>query len=173
MRLYRAKIPVIAKDVIAVLVADGDIEVTPENLEEAERDLAAIMEEYTRQDYEFRNRIKDHMSLRSIPYGDYGRIRSAMAEETGHPVGDDVERFLVRQFIENMMISRFVDEVFAEDRDMYKKIMDVVRSHDVDEAEIRTEARTRIKNVREGTVDYELALQGAMREVRKRRGLIT
>ena len=30
---------------------------------------------------------------------------------------------------------------------------------------------SKIKNVSEGTVDYEIALQDAMREVRKRRGL--
>lgn len=172
MKLYRAKIPVIAHEVVKTLTTDGDIEVEGENLEEAERDLQAIMEEFVRRDMDFRNRIKDHMSHRRIPYGEYGRVRSAMAEESGHPLGDDIERFLCRQFIENMMISRFVEEVWSEDKELHRKIMDILRDNDVNEAEIREEAMSKVKNVREGTVDYEIALRNAMRDVKKRRGLI-
>jgi len=172
MKLYRAKIPIIAKEVVDTLVRDGDIEVLPENREEAERDFIAIQEEYIRRDMEFRNRIRDQMANHSIPYNRYGKVRSQMSEETGHPLGDDVERFLCRQFIENLMISRFVEEVWSEDRVLYKKVMAILKSHDVDDREIREEAISHIKNVREGTVDYEIALSAAMKDIRKRRGLI-
>jgi uncharacterized protein len=172
MRLYRAKIPMIAKEVIESLVTADDIEVLPENREEAEQDLVAIMEEYRRRDMRLRDRIKDHMAARKIPYSEYGRTRKRLADENGHPMGDDVERFFCRQFIENLLISRFVEEVYAEDRIMYKKIMEVLTGHDVDEREIRDEAVAKIKNVQEGTVDYEIALQAAVKDVKKRRGLI-
>ncbi len=172
MKLYRAKIPVIAHEVIKILTTDDDIEVEGENIEEAERDLQAIMEEFVRRDMDFRNQIKDYMSHRRIPYGEYGRVRSAMADQQGHPLGDDIERFLCRQFIENMMISRFVEEVWSEDKVLHRKIMDVLKANDVNEAEIREEAMSKVKNVREGTVDYEIALRDAMRDVKKRRGLI-
>ena len=130
------------------------------------------MDEFSRRDSDFRNRIRDYMSNRRIPYNEYGQVRKRMAEQMAHPVGEDIERFLCRQFVENMMISRFVDEVYAEDQVIYRKLMDVLRSHDVDEREIREEAATKVTNVVEGTVDYEIALQNAMREVRKRRGLL-
>lgn len=172
MKLYRAKVPVIAEATVRVLSEEGDIEVDPERREEAEKDLAAIMEEYLRRDQQFRNQVKDHMAARRMPYDQYGRARSRLAEETGHPLGDDVERFLTRQFIENMLISPNIDEVFSEDQVMHKKIMAVLRTHHVDEREIREEAMQKVKNVTEGTVDYEIALQHAMREVRKRRGLM-
>lgn len=172
MKLYRAKIPDIAHDCIEVLVRDGDIEVAADNRAEAEADLAAIMNDFIRRDSEFRERIKDRMSVEEIPYQRYGKLRTQMAENGGHPIGDDVERFLVRQFVENLMISRFIEEVYGDDQAMYKKLMDVVRSHDVDEEELRLDAMSRIKNVREGTVEWEVALQGAMREVKKRRGLL-
>jgi hypothetical protein len=149
MKLYRAKVPQIAKEVVDRLVAEQCIEVKAENREEAERDLAAIMDEYLRRDSELREQIRDHM-----------------------PLNDDVERFLCRQFIENMMISPHVEEVFEEDRVMYKKVMEILKENDVDENEIREEAASRIKNVAEGTVDYELALQDAVKAVKKRRGLI-
>ena len=172
MKLYRAKIPAIAQQVVDRLVAESCIEVRPERREEAERDLAAIMEEYLRRDGELREQIRDHMADQHIQYSEYGRTRKKIADELGHPLGDDVERFLCRQFIENMMISPHVEEVFEEDRVMYKKVMEILKENDVDENEIREEAASRIKNVAEGTVDYEIALQDAMKAVKKRRGLI-
>lgn len=172
MKLYRARVPVIAGQVLGRLVADGDVDVPSENREEAEADLIAIMEEFVRRDIDFRNQIRDYMAARNIPYDQYGRTRQKMSEETGHPLGDDVERFLCRQFIEALLISRFVDEVYGEDKDLHPKIMEVLRGNDVDEREIREEAIEKIKNIREGTVDYEIALRDAMREVKKRRGLI-
>lgn len=172
MKLYRAKIPTIAKAVLERLSADGDIELDQDRREEAEKDLAAVMDEYQRRDNELRERIRDHMADGNIPYSEYGRTRKKLAEEIGHPLGDDVERFLCRQFIENLLISPNIDEVYAEDRALYKKVMEVLKDHDVDEAEIREEATSRIKNVQEGTVDYEIALQEQVRQVKKRRGLI-
>lgn len=172
MKLYRSKVPVIAQETIDTLVRDGDIEVAFENLEEARKDLAAIMEEYLRRDNDFRNRVRDDMAAANIPYDQYGRTRTRIADELGHPLGDDVERFLARQFVENMMISHFVDEVFTEDKDLYKKVIEILRGHHVDEAAIRAEAQERIKNVREGTVEFEVAMQGAIKEIKKRRGLL-
>jgi hypothetical protein len=172
MKLYRAKIQGIAKSVVDRLITDGDIEVRPEKKEEAEKDLAAIMDDYMRRDNELRDRIRDVMSDQNIPYSDFGRTRKKLADELGHPLGDDVDRFLSRQFIENMMISPNVDEVYGEDRVIYKKILDVLKANDVDEKEIRDEALTRMKNVQEGTVEYEIQLQEQIKQVKKRRGLI-
>jgi hypothetical protein len=172
MKLYRAKIPTIAKAVLERLSTEGDIELQPEKREEAEKDLAAIMDEYLRRDNEVRERIRDQMAAENIPYSEYGRTRKKLAEEIGHPLGDDIERFLCRQIIENLLISPNIDEVFEEDRVLYKKVMEVLKANDVDEAEIREEATSRIKNVQEGTVDYEIAIQEQVRQVKKRRGLI-
>jgi hypothetical protein len=172
MKLYRAKIRVIAKAVIDRLVADGDVEIRPEKREDAEKDLAAIMDEYLRRDNEMRDRIRDEMAALNIPYSEFGRTRKRLADEMGHPLGDDIERFLCRQFIENMMISPSIDEVYGEDRAIYKKVMEVLKSHDVNEDEIRAEAVSRMKNVQEGTVEYEVQLQEQMKQAKKRRGLI-
>lgn len=172
MKLYRAKVPAIARAVLERLASEGDIEIKPDAKEEAEKDLAAIMDEYLRRDNDLRERVRDEMSALNIPYSDYGRTRKRVAEELNHPLGDDVDRFLCRQFIENLLISPSIEEVFEEDRVMYKKVMEVLKLHDVDENEIRAEAASRIKNVQEGTVDYEIALQEQMKVVKKRRGLI-
>jgi hypothetical protein len=172
MKLYRAKVAAIAKGVLDRLVTEGDIEIKADKRDEAEKDLSAIMDEYLRRENELREQIRDEMSSMNIPYSEYGRTRKRLAEAVGHPLGDDVERFLCRQFIENLLISPSIDEVFSEDRALYKKVMEVLKANDVDENEIREEAVGRIKNVQEGTVDYEIALQEQMKQVKKRRGLI-
>ena len=173
MKLYRTKIPVIAKETIDTLCEEGDIEVEVTNREEAEQDLVAIMEEFMRRDFGFRNKIKDHMSNRGIPYNQYGEVRKKMSEQMGHPLGDDIERFLARQFVENLMISRFIDEVYEEDRLLYRKVLGILKNHHVDEREIREEALAKIKNIKEGTVDFEIALNNAVKEVKRRKGLLT
>jgi hypothetical protein len=173
MKLYRVKIPEIATAVIGRLKANGVLEVLPDNKGEAEVDLVAIMEEYQRRDIALRDSVREHMSNRGVPYDQYGKVRGRMAEEWGHPTGDDVERFLARQFIENFMISNFIEEVYGEDRAIYKQIMEILREHDVDERALRNEAKEKIQNIPEGTVDYEIALSKAVREVKKRHGLIS
>ncbi len=170
MKLYRAKVAEIAADAIRALTQEGDIEVN--DLDEAQKDLVAIMEEFIRRDGDLRRKVKDHMARLNVPYGDYGRVRKAIADEWGHPMGEDVERFLARQFVENLMITRFVEEVYADDTTMYKRVIEVLRSHDVDEEALREEASQKVKNVKFGTVEYEIALRDALVEVKRRHGLI-
>jgi hypothetical protein len=172
MKLYRTRIPAIARQVIEEFAGDGSIEVLAENRTEAETDLVAIMEEYLRRDMDLRDSVREHMSRRAVPYDRYGKVRSSMAQEAQHPTGNEVERFLARQFVENFMISRFIEEVYADDVALMKRIRAVLESYDVDESAIRDEAREKVKNLAEGTVDYEIALSHAVKEVKKKRGLL-
>ena len=172
MKLYRARIPQIAHAVIERLCNDGLIEVALESRAEAELDVVAILEEYLRRDMALREEVREHMAAHAVPYDEYGRTRGKIADAMGHPTGDDVERYVSRQIAENFMISRWIDEVFAEDRDLYKKIVSIIVEFDVDERALRTEAQEKVRNIPEGTVDYEIALSKALREVKKRHGLI-
>lgn len=171
MKLYRARVPQIAHAVIERLMNDGDIEVALTDKEEAASDLVAIMESYLRRDNDLREAVRDQMERKNIPYDQYGKVKGAIAEDWGHPTGDEVDRYLARQFIENFMISNFVGEVFTEDRELFKKLIDVLGGFDVDERALRAEAEERIKNVKEGSVERQDALNRALREVRKRHGL--
>ena len=46
MRLYPKVIPIISRECIQVLMQDGDVEVEPMRVADAEMDLSAIMREY-------------------------------------------------------------------------------------------------------------------------------
>ncbi len=172
MKLYRTRIPAIAHAVVERLVNEGDIEVALENREEASKDLVAIMEMYLTRDQDLREEVREVMERKGIPYDQYGKTRNDVADSWGHPTGDDVDRFLSRQFVENFMISHFIEEVYSEDGEIYKKILHTIKDFDVDERALRAEAEERIKNVREGSVDYQEALNRALKEVRKRHGLL-
>ena len=173
MRLYRAKVPEIARNVIEALCAGEDIEVTVENRDEAEKDLVAIMEEFLRRDWALREQVREEMSVSGVGYEQYGKMRGKLAQKWNHPTGDDVGRYLSRQFIENFMISKFIEEVYTEDGYLWKKTLQLIESHDVDEGALREEAKGLMKNIKEGTVEYEMAFQRALRTVKKKKGLIS
>lgn len=172
MKLYAKKVPDIAKAIIENLCNDGDIDVDPNNRAESEQDLVSIMTEYLRRDQALRNQVRETMAEESIAYQNYGKVRNKIAEEWGHALGEDVEKFLARQIIENFMISRFVDEVYTDDTILWRKILDILRSFDVDEQALRDEARAHLKNMEEGTVDFEIAMEKSLRDVKKRKGLL-
>lgn len=171
MKLYRAKVPVIAHETIKALIEAEDIEVESDRREDAEADLVAIMEEFLRRDSDLRTRAKDLVSRRKLPYSAYGQVHKELADGQDHPRGGDVVKFLCRQFIENLLISPSVEEVYADDAVMLRRIREILEAHDVDEESIRLEAASKIKNVKEGTVEYELAIADAVRDIKKRKGL--
>ena len=112
------------RDALRAYDADASIPCVPAaDLPDIVSDLVAIMEDYTRRDAQLRDDIKSHMSDRGIPYDQYGKTRTALAESRGHVLGEDVERYLARQFAENLMISPNVDEVFSDDKAIYKKLI--------------------------------------------------
>lgn len=172
MKLYRTRIKPIAHEVVAVLCHRGMIEVLPENIEEAEQDLVAIMEEYLRRESALRRAVKDHMSNNCLSSETYGRVRRQIAEEWNHPLGRFVEKYLSRQFVENFMLSNYIDEVFEEDEVMIKLVRKLIEGFDVNENVLLDEAREQIRNIQPGTIDYEISLSKALYEVKKRHGLI-
>ena len=66
-----------------------------------------------------------------------------------------------------------VDEEIADTIRALQAILEILRDNNVDERALREEARAKIANVDEGTVDYEIAMSKAMKEVKRRHGLIS
>lgn len=172
MRLYRSQVPRIAEDIIRTLSLDGDIVVEPDHVDDAERDLVAIMEEYVKQDNKVVQTTREYMESRQITYDQFGKTKAQVAEEIGHPTGDDGIKWVTGQIIENFMISQFVDEVFGEDRNMRKTIMRLFRKHLVEEADLDREVRARLKNIRPGSPQWDIEYRRVMDDVRRKRGLV-
>lgn len=169
MRLYSGKIPAVAQDIISKLQKDGDIEVA--NPVEAQLDLEAVLKEYLRMDRELTDKAKDLMEKRGLPYGQFARTKRSMAEERGFPLGEEVVGYLTNQMLESFMHSRNIDEVYAEDVDLRKKVQILLRKHMQVDQEVDAEVRRRIKNLEEGTAAWDVEYQKVMEQVKRQQKL--
>jgi hypothetical protein len=71
-------------------------------------------------------------------------------------MGDEGIEYVIGQMIEFLLISRNVEEVYAEDTSLRKKIFAIFKKHlDVDE-EIDREARARLKHLQEGSSAWDI-----------------
>jgi hypothetical protein len=87
-------------------------------------------------------------------------------------MGDEGIEYVIGQMIEFLLISRNVEEVYAEDTSLRKKVFQIFKKHlDVDD-EIDREARARLKHLQEGTAAFEVEYQKTVELLRRSRGLI-
>jgi uncharacterized protein len=169
MRLYPTKVPVISGELIRTLSDAGSIEVS--NASEAELDVAAVLNEYIRVDRDLTNRAKDTMEARKLPYGQFGKIKRAMAEEKDFGLGEEALSWICNQLLETFMQSANIEEVFAEDVDIRRQMKDILKKHMGVDDELDAEVRQRIKNLEEGTASWELEYNRVMQQIKQKHGL--
>ena len=172
MRLYPKVIPIISRECIQVLAQDGDIEVEPMRIADAEMDLSAIMREYLANEERVNQATREALERRGYDYSKFNQVKREMADVRGFKMGDEGIEYVIGQMIEFLLISRNVEEVFAEDHALRKKIFVIFKKHlDVDE-EIDREARARLKHLQEGTSAWEIEYNKTIELLRRSRGLI-
>lgn len=169
MKLYSTKIPIIARDIIHDLTSAGDIEV--DNRDEAELDIQAVLREYLRTDREITERTKDMLESRKLPHGHFGKIKRAVAEEKGFGLGEEGIVWMCNQILETFMQSRFIEEIYASDADMRKKMKNIMRKHMLVDEELDAEVRKRIQNLQEGSATWEVEYSKVMEQIKQKRGL--
>ena len=172
MKLYRGKIPVIASEIVTTLVDEGHVEINPEFKGEAEQDLMSIMHSYLRQEDRLKNEVKDYLAKEQLSFDHKGEVRREKAKEANHPIGDKVMPFLASQFNQIIMNSPHFEEVYSEDKDIKTVIFNALRKHQVNEDELRQEAREKLNNLDENSLDFEILFPKALAEVRRKRGLM-
>ncbi len=156
MRLYKGKVPAISREVIDSLMKGGSIEVLPENVGEAEADVASVLNEYLRMDREVSDAAKDFVAKKGLDHGQLSRVKRSIAKEKGFGVGDDALDYVLKQVTEILFYSKNIEEVFAEDHTLRKKVGDIINKHvDIDE-ELDKEVRKRVRNLEEGTEAFEI-----------------
>ncbi len=172
MRLYPKLVPIIAREIIDRLAKEKDIEVEPIRMADAELDMAAIMREYLANEERVNQATREALERRGYDFSKFNQVKREMADVRGFKLGDDGIEFLINQMLEFLLISRNVEEVFADDHQMRPKILQVMKKHlDIDE-EIDREARGRLKHLQEGTSAYEIEYQKTLEQIRRARGLI-
>ena len=169
MRLYPAKVPVIAQEMVRALVEGGDIEIT--NASEVELDVASILKEYIRVDRELTDKAKDMMEQRRLGYDQFGKIKRALAEEKEFGLGEEATSWITTQLLETFMHSANVDEVYADDATLRRRMKDVLKKHMAVDEELDAEVRQRIKNLEEGTATWEIEYNRVMEQIKQKHGI--
>src|ERR1700753_3825752 len=164
MRLYPGKVDTIAAEIINTLTQAGDIEVSDAN--EAQLDAAAVLKEYIRVDKELTERAKDILEIRGLPYSHLGRTKRQLADQKDFGLGEEGLSWIANQMLEAFMSSRHIEEVFADDNIMRRKIKEVCKKHmQVDEA-IDQEVRDRIKNLEEGSQAWDVEYGKVLEQIK-------
>jgi uncharacterized protein len=169
MKLYTGKIPVVAQEMIQSLVQSNEIEVA--DAHEAQLDVEAVLKEYVRMDREITDKAKDLLEQRKLPYGQFGKVKRSLADERGFALGEEATSWIANQILETFMQSSHVEEVYADDVSLRKKLKEILRKHMMVEEELDQEVRRRIKNLEEGTQAWELEYAKAMEQIKRKHGL--
>jgi hypothetical protein len=169
MKLYTGKIPTIAQEMIQSLVQAHDIEVN--DAHESQLDVESVLKEYVRMDRECTDKAKDVLEERKLPYGQFGKVKRAIAEERGFALGEEGVNWIANQILETFMQSQHVEEVYADDVVLRKKLKDILKKHMAVDEELDQEVRRRIKNLEEGTQTWELEYAKVMEQIKRKHGI--
>jgi hypothetical protein len=169
MRLYAGKIPVIAAEIVKTLLDNDELSVLDRG--ESELDIQAVLKEYLRLERECTEKAKDFLQKRNLPYEHFGKVKRQIAAEKAFSLGDESLDWITTQIIESFMQSPHVEEVFADDATLRKRMTDILKKHMQIDDEIDAEVRRRIKNLEEGTATWEVEYQKALDQIKKNRRL--
>lgn len=172
MRLYRKVIPKIAREVIRSLNSKGDIEVDESALDEAELDVAAVMVEYCNMDDRLAQDAREAIQRRGLGAERFMQVKKGLADAKGFKIGEEGVEYVINQVIEVLFASKNVEEIYAEDNEIRKFIVEVLRKYlDIDE-ELDREARGRLKNLREGTQEWDIEYERTVNQIKRQRGMV-
>lgn len=160
-----------SKEIISTLRSDGDLEIEDQKLEEAELDIAAILVEYCNAEDRLNQETRDTLSRRGLSAERFSQVKKGLADARQHKTGEEGLEFVINQMIEAMMQSRNIEEVFAEDHEIRRKIqLTLIKYLGIDE-EIDREARGRLKNMREGSAEWDIEYEKVVGQLKRARGI--
>jgi uncharacterized protein len=169
MRLFSAKVPAISQECARALLTAGDIE--SEAPKEVEADIAAVLNQYLADEKDVNEKTKDLLEKTGRGMGEYGRVRVQIAESKGIKVGEDALDYVLDQIVAAFQYSAHVEEIFAEDVEMRRKMRLVFRKHLVSEADLEEEVRAQMKHVQPGTPLWDIEHARILEQVKRKKGL--
>ncbi|HEY3594291.1 MAG TPA: DUF507 family protein [Polyangiaceae bacterium] len=169
MRLYSGRVGPIATEIVRALADAGDIEAQRPN--EVQADIEAVLQQYIRTEKEAADKARDAVQSRGLPPTEVGRMRKLAAEQMGIKIGDESIDYLLDQILEILMHSANVDEIFAADVELRRKMAPVLKKHMAVDEELEREVRGKLKHVEEGTRTWEVEYTRMMEDIRRRKGL--
>ena len=171
MRLLKERIPSVAKGIVDVLLEKELIDVASDSRSEVELDVESVLKEYRRRDHEITEKARDLVATRGLDYSQTFKIKSKLAQEHGFGLNDDAVGYLADQIVEILLQSNHVDEIFGEDTDLRGAISPILKKELHVDSDLDKQVKARIKNLQEGTNDYEVEYKKTMEQIRSSRKL--
>lgn len=169
LRLYSGQVQVVATELLELLNEGEDLEVTPENLPEVQKDIESVLREYIRLNREMMDEARDKVAQNRR--SNIGREKRKIAKQKGIDIFDDPVGYIINQLIETFFHSHFVDEVYSLDRQIRRKLNPVLKRHMSVEEELDEEVRDKIKNLEEGSQAWDIEYQKAMGKLKRTKNL--
>ena len=169
MRIHAARVAQIAAEMVSLLTKEGAVET--ESPREMQLDIEAVLNQYIRDEHEVGEKAKDMLAARNLPSSDLGKIKRLVADQRKIKLGEEAIDYLLDQLLEMLMHSAAVEEVFAEDYELRRRMREPLRRQLGDEEEIQKEVRAQLKHVEEGTALWEVEYRRMMEEIKRRKGL--
>ncbi len=167
MRLYPSKISTIVQEMVRTLIERELIEVDAAQVKEVELDVESVLKEYVRADRSLTDEAKDLAVERGLDYSAHQKIKRQLAERRKFGIYEDAVSYLSNQIIETLLHTGHVEEVYAEDRELRAAIAPVLKKHMSDADPLDEEVRKHLKNLEEGTQDWEIRYQQTMERLRR------
>lgn len=171
MRLYRKIIPKIAREIVRTFHSKNEIEVEDGRMDEAELDLAAVMVEYMNEEERIIAETKETMARRGFSQERFTQVKKSLAEARGFKLGDDGIEFVLDQMLEALFSSKNIAEVYSEDKELRLFMKTVFEKYTGVDEELDKEARNRLKNLREGTPEWEIEYPRVVAALKRQKGL--
>jgi hypothetical protein len=169
MRLFSGRISPIATEVVRVLTAANDIET--EAPKEVVADVESVLKQYLVAEKEVNERTKDLLERTNRGINEFGRVRGQMAEQAGIKVGDEMLDYLLDQVVQIFHHSHNVDEIYAQDVELRRKMAQVFKKNMAEDAELDAEVRGQLKHINEESRTWDVEYARVLEQVKRKRGL--
>ncbi len=169
MFLPHNQVAEVAKEMLSLLLESGDIE-TPVP-REVQLDLEAVLNQYLRTEHELATQAREAIASRGLSSRDFGKVFRTLAEQKNFKVGDEAMDYVLEQLVQILFSSSNVEEVYAEDHELRRKLRAPLRKREGSDEKLDREVRSQMKHVQEGSALWEVEYQRMMEDIRRRRGL--
>lgn len=155
MKIYRRVIPKISKDIVRSLLAKRAIEIEDGHRDEAELDVASVLVDYLNSVDRLNTDAEDALQRHDLGPHMLGQVKKTLADKRDVPVGDEAKDYIVNAIISSLFESKHIIEVFEDDNELRLSVSAAMDKYLGVDEELDREVRNRLKNLREGTAEWE------------------
>jgi uncharacterized protein len=169
MRLYHSKVPNIASEITRTLLASNDIE--SEAPREVEADVAAVLNSYLQTEKEVNERTKELLERTGRASSEFSRVKAQIAETKGIKTGEETLDYLLDQIVEMFQHSHNVEEIYAADVELRRKMAPIFKKHMLMDEALDIEVRAQLKHVIEGSRTWDVEYARVLEQIKQKRGI--